>query len=679
MNAVNTNVNEFAQDIMQMAQNLAEANDSDTNTELLRYYLDCMEECGEVSAPEICIFSEGRAKLSAYDYNDEAESLDLFLFIHATTLASRVDTRVQTGINSLKEFYNQCLKLKSPFRGGEKEFACEVQDAINIVRESKGKVNVIRFYILTDGFVSSPPEINTFNNDGDETIYECNIWDIARIFRQDQMKKGNDKIVIDFENDKGYYVPNKKTKNNELTVPKVQCLKVDDENPYVDTYLAIISGEVLAKIYNQYRTMLLEKNVRAFLRNKSKVNKRIMATLKKEPEMFFSFNNGISTTASSVELKQMGRTLYITKLTDWQIVNGGQTTASIASTQGCDLSKVFVQMKVSVVKNKENYSEIVKEISTCANSQTGIKQSDFESGDKYLIDMEGISKKEVSPITNKKWFFERMRGIYADTLASLGKYDKESFKEEFPKDQMLTKIDVARLMVIWDMKPHVACNSREKCFASYMRTLKEGTNVDALYWHHVVALSILYKTIDKCVEKRCGQKGFKSRTTAYTMAAISYLTEKKLNLAYIWKNQKVQSQLEEIIEREVVIVNDFLERDNSRSFTKNAKCWDELKEWIDGTPLPISLTTAEEDEDDYNEEEEKIISQANAISQEWWQAQYDWTKAENRLSLIERRNISGYIKRKDNGRLIKKINQAKNALALKNKAELLGFTFEASL
>ena len=163
------------------------------------------------------------------------------------------------------------------------------------------------------------------------------------------------------------------------------------------------------------------------------------------------------------------------------------------------------------------------------------------------------------------------------------------------------------------------------------------------------------------------------------MAAISYLTEKKLNLAYIWKNQKVQSQLEEIIEREVVIVNDFLERDNSRSFTKNAKCWDELKEWIDGTPLPISLTTAEEDEDDYNEEEEKIISQANAISQEWWQAQYDWTKAENRLSLIERRNISGYIKRKDNGRLIKKINQAKNALALKNKAELLGFTFEASL
>lgn len=98
--------------------------------------------------------------------------------------------------------------------------------------------------------------------------------------------------------------------------------------------------------------MLLEKNVRAFLRNKSKVNKRIMATIKNKPEMFFSYNNGISTTASDVELKLLGRTLYLTKLTDWQIVNGGQTTASIASAQGCDLSKVFVQMKVSVVKTR---------------------------------------------------------------------------------------------------------------------------------------------------------------------------------------------------------------------------------------------------------------------------------------------------------------------------------------
>lgn len=189
-------------------------------------------------------------------------------------------------------------------------------------------------------------------------------------------------------------------------------MKVDDENPCVDTFLAIIPGDILAKIYNQYRSLLLEKNVRAFLHNKSKVNKSIMSTIRNKPEMFFSYNNGISTTASEVELKQTGRVQYITKLRDWQIVNGGQTTASIASAKDCDLSKVYVQMKVSVVKDKEKYSEIVKSISKCANSQTGIKPSDFDSGEEYLIKLEKLSNDEIAPISKTKWFFERMRGQY---------------------------------------------------------------------------------------------------------------------------------------------------------------------------------------------------------------------------------------------------------------------------
>lgn len=96
------NVKEFAQKVKETVQDAAEANDTDFNSEIVRYYLDCMEDCGEVSAPEICMFSEGRAKISAYDYNDEAESLDLFLFIHASSLASRVDSRVVTGFNYLR-------------------------------------------------------------------------------------------------------------------------------------------------------------------------------------------------------------------------------------------------------------------------------------------------------------------------------------------------------------------------------------------------------------------------------------------------------------------------------------------------------------------------------------------------------------------------------------------------
>ena len=671
------NIKEFAQYVAETVQDLADTNETDFNTEMARYYLDCMEDCDEVSTPEICTFAEGRGKLTAYDYNDEAESLDLFLFVHATPLASRIDSRVKTGFNYLQEFYNQCIKKKSPFNGAESEFDSDVQDAINIIREAKGKVNVIRFYILTDGAVSSN-DIHTHTEDEDGVLYEYHIWDIASIYRQDQIKQGNGKIEIDFENDIKYYVTNKNSQNKEQIPPKIQCLKVEDDNPSVDTYLAIISGDVLAKIYNQYRTLLLEKNVRAFLRNKSKVNQRIMTTIKKTPEMFFSYNNGISTTASEVELKQSGRVQYITKLKDWQIVNGGQTTASIACASGCDLSKIFVQMKVSVVKDKEKYEEIVKSISKCANSQTSIKLSDFDSGEEYLVKLEKLSKEEIAPVSNTKWFFERMRGQYTDTRASLGDLEEKSFKTEFPKKQMLTKTDIAKVMTIWDMKPHLACNSREKCFASYLSALKRNqTDIDAAYWHKIVALSILYKDIEACFEKRCGQKGFKSRTTAYTLSAISYLTNQQLNLTYIWKNEKVQPQLEEVIEREVVKINDFLDQDNSRSFTKNAKCWEELKVMIEGRPIPSSLLAAEDkDNEDYNEEEKNIIAQANAITIDWWQSMLSWAISENHLSLIERRQATSYIKKMSNGRYIKMIKPAEKAIALKKKAEMLGFTMD---
>ncbi len=668
------NIKEFAQYVAETVQDLAETNETDFETEMARYYLDCMEDCDEVSAPEICTFAEGRAKLTAYDYNDESESLDLFLFIHVKPLASRIDSRVKTGFNYLQEFYSQCIKKKSPFKGLESEFNGEVQDAINIVREAKGKVNVIRFYLLTDGAVSSN-NIYTHTEDEDGVIYEYHIWDIASIYRQDQIKQGNGKIEIDFENDIKYYVTNQNSQIKEQISPKIQCLKVEDDNPCVDTYLAIISGDVLAKIYNQYRTLLLEKNVRAFLRNKSKVNQRIMTTIKKTPEMFFSYNNGISTTASEVELKQTGRIQYITKLKDWQIVNGGQTTASIACATGCDLSKIFVQMKVSVVKNKEKYEEIVKSISKCANSQTSIKLSDFDSGEEYLVKLEKLSKEEIAPVSNTKWFFERMRGQYTDIRASLGDLEEKSFKTEFPKKQLLTKTDIAKVMTIWDMKPHLACNSREKCFASYLSGLKrKQTEIDATYWHKIVALSILYNDIEACFEKRCGQKGFKSRTTAYTLSAISYLTNQQLNLTYIWKNEKVQPQLEDVIEREVVKINEFLEQDNSRSFTKNSKCWEELKDMIEGRTIPISLLATEDEEDEkYNEEEQNIIAQANAITVDWWQSMLLWAMSENYLSLIERRQATSYIKKINSGRYIKKVNAAEKAIALKKKAEMLGF------
>lgn len=62
------------------------------------------------------------------------------------------------------------------------------------------------------------------------------------------------------------------------------------------------------------------------------------------------------------------------------------------------------------------------------------------------------------------------------------------------------------------------------------------------------------------------------------------------------------------------------------------------------------------------------------IPVELWEAMLIWAKKENKLSLIERRQISNYIKKFENNRLFKTIKTAEKAIALKKKAELLGFS-----
>ncbi len=72
---------------------------------------------------------------------------------------------------------------------------------------------------------------------------------------------------------------------------------------------------------------LLEGNVRSFLSLRSTVNKDIRATILKDPEHFFVYNNGIAVTVEDMTLNDKGKLL---KATDFQIINGGQTTASLA-------------------------------------------------------------------------------------------------------------------------------------------------------------------------------------------------------------------------------------------------------------------------------------------------------------------------------------------------------------
>ena len=280
----------------------------------------------------------------------------------------------------------------------------EIVEVAKLVQSTKGQINQLRLYVITDGLTESDAAGAAVESDDGEYIIEFNVWDMQRVYQQHNIRAGKEKVEIDFPTEY----------NTEL-----QCLKMSEENPFVDAYMAIIPGGTLAKIYKKYQQVLLEKNVRTFLQFKGKVNKGIRKTLREEPDMFFSYNNGISTTASEIEVKDVDGTLYITRLYDWQIVNGGQTTASIAAClhdKEVELSKVFVPMKVSVIRDVENSDEIVKAISTSANSQTAIKNSDFSANEPYLIDLEKYSRKNGYLMEIRSQYANGILNVHVDNI-----------------------------------------------------------------------------------------------------------------------------------------------------------------------------------------------------------------------------------------------------------------------
>lgn len=667
-------IKEFAKTFIDGIKMAVEMTDANYDEELATSILEYMEDNGEVSAPEICTFQKTRTRLTAYDYNDEAESLDLFYLVKAETLCGKINKgRVEQGFNYLSAFFREAMD-GSLFKNMEVEDTDEIVEVAKLVQSTKGHINQLRLYVITDGLTDPSAAIAAVESD-EGFIIEYNIWDIQRVYQQHNLRAGKEKVEIDFPT----------SYNTEL-----QCLKMSDANPYIDAYLAIIPGITLAKIYKQYQQVLLEKNVRTFLQFKGKVNKQIRKTLREQPDMFFSYNNGISTTASEITLKEVDGMLYITNLYDWQIVNGGQTTASIAaclSDKEVDLNKVFVPMKVSVVKDKENDEEIVKAISTSANSQTAIKNSDFSANEPYLVSLESFSRQEWVPNGNNKpinkWYFERTRGQYLDQLAQLSGFNEKAFKIEYPKTQKITKTDIAKFENLWKQRPFDICRGGEKNYQLFVADIKrENPVITPAYFKKMIAKCILFNTIDSVVKsKKLG--GYKANMNAYIMASIACLSGGKLDLMYIWENQRVQQDVVDKIEELIPLVWNHItttgngnQSANVGEWTKKPECWNRLKlKLSDIDRFDDSMIGMETNEDGYlNEAQQEKIREAESYTSNYWFQLSNWSKTRGLFTPMDRKTMYNFGVMRANNRSFKSTDQAMYALRLAKKAEELGFS-----
>lgn len=666
------NIQEFAQEFMEGVNVSMEIDGVDLESALTESILEYLQDTGEVGAPIISPFKKTKAAISAYDYNEEANSLDLFITIQPDTPLGKVNnSKIDDALSRLMRFYNEALDGTVEKTVDDK--ASVVMEAVDLIKDTKDKIDALRMFVLTNGLNDEYEPVYTDMENG--LALSQTVWDMQRVFQQYKIRSGKEKIEVDFATTYG---------------TELQCIKMAKSDPDVDGYLAIIPGVTLARVYNNYQQSLLEKNVRTFLQFKAKVNRGIRNTLIDKPSMFFSYNNGISTTASKVDLHEVDGVTYITRMEDWQIVNGGQTTASIAATYNekkYDLSKVFVAMKISVIPDEDKGHEEVPLISKYANSQTAVKDSDQSSNEPYLVQLENFSRSIWVPNGNAKsttkWYFERTRGQYLDDKAhQIGLKEKE-FNLNYPKQNKLTKTDIAKFEMCWDQHPDIVCRGGEKNYTVYIKEIKEKkpTATENVF-KRIIGKAILYKYLDKYIaSQKLG--GYKSNMDNYLMSVVSFLTNKSLDLDYIWEHQTIQPELKDVISNVTPIVWEHITNSvgggtaNVGEYTKKTDCWNSLRVKLHDINIPSNLITAPENmvDDSLNQAQQDLIAQAWAIDAEVWKGIAKWAKENNQLTPLDRKMAFSFGQYKASGRMFS-FKQANAGLKIIKRCKELGYEGE---
>ncbi|MDE7089862.1 MAG: AIPR family protein, partial [Prevotella sp.] len=442
--------------------------------------------------------------------------------------------------------------------------------------------------MLSDGYVSS--RLGTIDDSDFNGIpIEHQIWDIERIFRVCSSDLGRQDIEVDFKN---------YTNGRGIPCIEASCANTDDYK----SYLCIIPGSVLADIYETYGSQLLEGNVRSFLSTKVAVNKKIRETILRKPENFFAYNNGVSATAMDIRLEQCADGKYISYVKDFQIINGGQTTASLSNARykdKADLSQVYVQMKLTEVDlNSEKSNELIRNISRSSNSQNRVSDADFFSTHPFHIRMEQISRKLYAPATGgsqfeTKWFYERARGQYLQSQMRMTKSQKDKFVAQHPKCQLITKTDFAKYRNSWSEKPQIVSKGAQTNFMKFAETIDESwsrsdTEFNDKYFKDTVSLAILFKHTEKLVTKQSWfENGYRANIVTYSISLLHRLILKQfkgrdLDLQVIWNRQMVPN----VISNELIKITKYVFDSitdptrgtvNVTQWCKRDACWDKVK------------------------------------------------------------------------------------------------------
>ncbi|GAA4717367.1 AIPR family protein [Pedococcus ginsenosidimutans] len=589
-------MSEFREELLNMVATRAEVDSDYMVTAFTNEVAERLSDAGEVENLVAMHFrgvgGNGRKNVGvdAFDTSDSDDSISL-----AVTLfegSDEPETLTQSDANT--QFAMLKGYLYDAVHGTFKQGREASEPAVHVAEDLRMRARSVtkyRLFLLTDRVLSSRAK-HLPSDEINEVPVDFHVWDIERLEQLARSSSGRTELDLDLRK----WAPD-----------GLDALRVPGDEEF-DTYLAVVPGPMLADLYAEHGSRLLESNVRSFLSARGKVNKGIRTTVQSRPEKFLAFNNGITATATSVELTEEGA---IRRIKDLQIVNGGQTTASLFyirrdSSPKPDLNKIHVQMKLVVVQPDEAEA-LVPDISRFANSQNAVSEADFFSNSPFHVRMENLSRRTLAPSRpgtphQTYWFYERTRGQYLNEKNKGTPAVAKKFEASFPRNQVITKTDAARYLVAWDGKPHVVSQGAQKNFVAFAQSVTAKWEVsdaqfNAAYFKELAAKAILYNALRARVSKaEWYDKGYLANIVTYAMAKVAYDLQRSkrgvMNFPAIWQQQ---SAPEHVLEYALNVAHMCFHTltapgrpvQNVTEWAKREQCWEAVR--AQTVPLPSEV------------------------------------------------------------------------------------------
>lgn len=604
------NLQEYAYEFINNLRIDALIDETDARDEFSHQTLEILKDNGEFDEPVLhWFFKNGRRnrvmQIDGYTFDEVDKSLVLIIFDFedSTTPGTMINTQIDVLYKRMYAFLDEVCN------GNINDYCDDSDETILLARLIRKRMNAdeisnelllkVKFYIITNKILSSKVK-KLKQDDFNSKPVELNIWHLERFFELEQAAN-NEPIYIDF-----------KKEFNSNGIPCIEG-KIGQNLGY-SAYIAIITGKLLADIYISYGSKVLEGNVRAFLGTSSakSVNSGIKRTITSEPTRFFTYNNGIATTAASVKLETIDGQLYITAIEDLQIINGGQTTATLAESvlkkNNIELSGIYVPMKLTVIENRDLveqdgirfYDSMVEKIAKYANSQNKVSSGDFFSNSPFHIWMEQMSKKVLAPPVDGAanptgWYYERAKKKYNQEQLKMTSQEKKKFALKFPKKQIIKKDELAKYLYAIKCKPDLVSKGSTKVMNDFgteinkIYSAKKNEVFNEYFFKKCIAAAILYRTTDMYLDKLkripgawYTQGGHKMNIVPYSIAKIISCIPQGFTIDWmnIWNRQSVYPSLMSEIKKVTRITNDFICNSHGvivGEYCKKSETWEAFK------------------------------------------------------------------------------------------------------